>query len=104
SAISFYSNNKKSNKIMNKNEENGGFIINLRKIILVMKLSVLLIIFSSVLAYSSVSYSQSAKFSLDLKNISVKEVLKMIESQSEFLFFFQEQHVDLSRQITIYVN
>jgi TonB-linked SusC/RagA family outer membrane protein len=56
------------------------------------------------MAFSATSYSQNTKLTLDLNNVPVKEVLKAIEDQSEFLFFYQEKHVDLNRQVTLHVN
>ncbi|HZH71617.1 MAG TPA: SusC/RagA family TonB-linked outer membrane protein, partial [Mariniphaga sp.] len=56
------------------------------------------------MAYSSATYSQNTKLSLELNNVTVREVIKTIESQSEFLFFFQEKHVDLNRKVSLKVK
>lgn len=72
-----------------------------RKIFLVMRITLLLFILSTSLSYSANSYAQSAKLSLHMNNAMVKDVLKAIEGQSEFIFFYQDQQVDLTRKVTI---
>ncbi len=89
---------------MNYYEEKGDFLKYLRKTMRIMRLSLFLIILSTAMAFSATSYSQNVKLTVDLNNATVKEVIKAIENQSEFLFFYQEKHVDLSRQVTIHVN
>jgi hypothetical protein len=96
----FLFSNKNQNKIMNYYEEKGDFLKYLRKTMRIMRLSLFLIVISSAMAFSANSYSQNTKLTLDLNNATVKEVLKAIENQSEFLFFYQEKHVDLNRQVT----
>lgn len=69
--------------------------------LLAMKITLLLIFMSTVAAFSSNSYSQDAKISLSLNNATVKEVIKAIEGQSEFIFFYQDQELDLARKVTL---
>lgn len=56
------------------------------------------------MAFSANSYSQNTKLTLELNNITVKEALKTIEKQSQFLFFYQEKHVDLDRLVSVHVT
>lgn len=76
----------------------------LRKCFLVMRLTLLITLLSSAFAFSSNSYAQNLKLSLHLKNANVKEVLKAIEDQSEFIFFYQDQQIDLDRKVNITVE
>jgi TonB-linked SusC/RagA family outer membrane protein len=69
-----------------------------------MRLSLFLMVISTAMAFSATSYSQNTKLTLDLNNATVKEVIQAIEDQSEFLFFYQEQHVDLNRKVTMQVT
>lgn len=87
---------------MNNYEEKGDFLKVLRKTMRIMRLSLFLIVISTAMAFSATSYSQNTKLTLDLNNVPVKEALKAIEDQSEFLFFYQEKHVDLNRQVTLH--
>jgi len=73
----------------------------LRKIFLVMRITLLLIIFSSAFAFSSNSYAQNVKLTLHLNSAKVSDVLKAIEEKSEFLFFYQDQQIDLNREVNI---
>lgn len=73
----------------------------LRKNFLVMRITLLLILMSSAFAFSSNSYAQNAKLSLHMNNAIVKEVLMAIEDQSEFIFFYQDQQIELNRRVTI---
>lgn len=66
-----------------------------------MKLFVLFFICSLGLAYASDSYAQTAIVNVEVQNKTVGEVLKEIESQSEFGFFFDNTLVDLNRRVSV---
>ena len=88
-----------------KNEKHFGDIRQqLRKIKLIMRLNLFFIILGTTMAFSAGSYSQSTKISLSLNNQSVKDVFKAIEDQSEFIFFYQDQQVDLNRRVTLEIS
>ncbi|MEI8114465.1 MAG: TonB-dependent receptor [Bacteroidia bacterium] len=74
------------------------------KIILKMKLTLCIILFSFLGALASETYSQTTKLSLELKNTSVKEVLGAIENQSEFFFLYSEKLIDVTRDVNIEVR
>jgi TonB-linked SusC/RagA family outer membrane protein len=61
----------------------------------------LLILFSPVFASGAESYAQITKISLRMNDAVVGDVLKAIEGQSEFIFFYQDQQVDLNRKVSI---
>ena len=75
----------------------------LRKVFFVMRITLFLFLLSSAIAFSENSYSQNAKFSLRLSNATLSDVLKLIEDQSEFIFFYQDQQIDLNRNVNIAV-
>ena len=60
------------------------------KFLRVMKLSVLLTCILSVNMMASV-YSQNARFDLDIKDQSVRDILKTIEKESLFRFFYNDE-------------
>lgn len=66
-----------------------------------MKLFVLFFICSLGLAYASDSYAQTAIVNVEVQNKTVREVLKEIENQSEFGFFFSNKHIDLNRRVSV---
>ena len=51
--------------------------------------------------FSNNSYSQSTKISLNLKNKTVKQVFSEIERNSEFIFFYQDDIIDVNRRVTV---
>jgi len=64
-----------------------------------MKLSVLLTCFLSINLVASV-YSQQAKFDLSVTDQSVRDILKTIEKESLFRFFYNDEFTDLDRKLT----
>ena len=50
------------------------------------------------------TYSQNAKITLDLQNVSVEKVLEEIESVSKFKFFVNTNQVDVRRIVSVKVN
>ena len=49
------------------------------------------------------TYAQSTRIDLNMKNSTVKEVLKDIESKSEFTFFYNDNAIDTNRRVSINV-
>lgn len=74
------------------------------KILLKMKLTLCIILFSFLGAIASESYSQTTKLSLNLRNASVRDVLGAIENQSEFFFLYSEKIIDVTREVNIDVR
>ena len=60
--------------------------------------------FAGLLSVSASTYSQQTKLSLKFEDASVKEVFKQIEEKSEFVFFYNEDYVDVNRKVTINVS
>jgi TonB-linked SusC/RagA family outer membrane protein len=73
------------------------------KILLRMKLTLLLLL-AGLVQVSAISYSQATELSLDMKGTQVAEVLREIESISDFRFFYQREQVDVERMVTIRVK
>jgi TonB-linked SusC/RagA family outer membrane protein len=75
---------------------------NLRKILLVMKITLLLIFVSALSSLAAnEAYSQTKKLNLNMENTTVKDVLSMIESQSEFYFMYSEKIIDINRNVSV---
>jgi TonB-dependent starch-binding outer membrane protein SusC len=76
------------------------FFPNPGKILLFMKLTLFL---SCVLSANLVAsaYSQNARFNMEIKNQAVREVLKTIEKQSQFRFFYNDDFTDLDKMVTL---
>jgi len=71
------------------------------KILLKMKLTLCIILFSFLGAIASETYSQTAKITLNLKNSTVRDALGAIEDQSEFFFLYSEKIIDVNRNVNI---
>ena len=50
------------------------------------------------------SYSQSTQLSLNVKNSTLEEVFRLIEEQSEYVFFYSDEAVDLHQRVSIQVK
>jgi len=71
-----------------------------KKLILTMKLTVF-IVFLTLMQVSATVYSQATKFSFRAENKQVVEVLRQIEDNSDFRFFFLREQVDVERKVTV---
>ena len=71
-----------------------------RKLLLKMKLT-LIGLFLCFMQVSATVYSQSTKFSFEIKQKQVAEILREIEEQSNFRFFYQREQVDVERVISL---
>jgi len=75
----------------------------IRKGLLIMKLSLFLMVIGVLQSAASV-YSQTKQFSMNEKEISIKEVLKQIENNSEFRFFYEEKKLNVETKVFVDVN
>lgn len=74
--------------------------VNLKRTIKIMKLTVLLLAVCLSQAVAS-GYAQTASLSVTAKNETLESVLKQIEKQSEFLFFYNLEEIDKNERISI---
>ncbi|MEL7585893.1 MAG: TonB-dependent receptor [Prolixibacteraceae bacterium] len=71
-----------------------------RKYLRIMKLTFILM-FCGLMAFASVSYSQSTRLTFELRDVTIESVFKQIEELSEFKFAYNSTRLDISRRITI---
>ncbi len=89
---------------MKKNYESGIGICHIpKKLLLVMKLTAILFLVFTLNVTATV-YSQNKKLSLDMKETSIKEVLRQIEAQSEYRFIYENEKVNLDTKVSIRVT
>lgn len=74
--------------------------VNLKRTIKIMKLTMLMLIvcLSQVVA---ATYAQTAKLNVSAENETLENVLKQIEKQSEFLFFYNLEEINKNEKISI---
>jgi len=71
---------------------------------LAMRNTLFIILICAFQSIAGVSYAQSTRLSLDMKNSTVKEVLQKIEQQSEFYFLYNSELIDVQRKVDVSVN
>lgn len=89
---------------MIKTENLSSWKLSIRRLCRIMKLIVLCFALSIGICYPNSNYSQTTKVSLHLKNKSIKQVFSAIERNSEYVFFYQDDVVDVNRKVTIDVQ
>src|ERR1035437_4447829 len=73
------------------------------KIYLIMKLTVFLICLFTLTVQATV-FSQSTTVNLNLKEVSLKEVFKTIERQTQYRFFYNDAVTDLNIRVSLNVS
>lgn len=88
---------------MKKNCLNAGraFFAIPEKFLLRMKLTSLFLLVGVIQALALNSYSQSTKLTMELRNVPVVDVLRVIEDQSEFYFVYNKEAIDLDRKVSV---
>ena len=75
-----------------------------KKIPRTMRLFILFLICSMSFVHATDSFAQKVEISIDAQNQTVEKVLKEIEKQSGFGFFFNNKHVNLKRVVSVSVD
>lgn len=88
-------------KLLNKTRSHHRALL---KFDLKMKLSALLTFVVFFTLQANTSYSQKAKISLELNNVTVSQLIDKIESTTEFRFVYKIKDVNLNRSISINVE
>ena len=79
-------------------------ILEYKKLLSVMKLTIFLLLISVISVFASKTYSQTKELNLNMENSTIKEVLKSIENQSEFYFMYSERLVDVTREVSVNIK
>ncbi|MFS4416672.1 TonB-dependent receptor [Maribacter sp. 2307ULW6-5] len=74
------------------------------KFSLKMKLTTLFLLTTMLGLHANDSYSQTAKVSLDLENVTVRQVIDEIQSSTKFKFVYKTRDVDLERTVSLKVD
>jgi len=85
---------------MKKTKARGALHLLVKKLLLIMRLTIFLIIVSVFASTASV-YSQSTKLTLKMKNTRIADVFDAIEQQSEFYFFYNRDNFDDNRRVSV---
>ncbi|GHV47855.1 SusC/RagA family TonB-linked outer membrane protein [Bacteroidia bacterium] len=74
---------------------------NLKKISRMMRFPFLFLLIGTGVGNAAVTYSQVTQLTISMKNKSVKDVFKEIEKNSEYIFFYYDGVLDVSRKVNI---
>lgn len=87
--------------IMENMPRNKGNLSWLRKSMCIMRCLLLFMFLGTMQMFANVSYSQSARLSLDMENATVQEVLSAIEQKSSFYFTYNMKQVNAYRKVSL---
>lgn len=76
----------------------------LRKILMVMRLTMLILFTTFGQLFAVQGHSQSSKLNLDLKNSTIENVLNKIEEVSNYYFLYNKNLVDVSQRVNVQVS
>jgi TonB-linked SusC/RagA family outer membrane protein len=67
----------------------------------IMRVTVFLLLLGMSNVFAGATYSQSVTFSFSKKNITLGQLFKEIQKQSEFVIFYKDSQVDLNRKVDV---
>ena len=67
-----------------------------------MKLISLLLLVTLFNVCGSISFAQNARLNLDLKDVSIQNVISSIENQSEFFFLYSPKMINVNQKVSIH--
>lgn len=76
----------------------------LKKILLIMRISVILLLFCLLQTHANSAWSQKTRFSINLSDTELVNVLDQIENQTNYLFLYNEKLIDVNRKVSINVE
>lgn len=69
-----------------------------------MKLSFLLFVFALFQLQANTGYAQKTKINLNIHNASIFDIMEIIESKTEFRFFYSKEELDSAHKMSLNVN
>jgi len=67
----------------------------------IMRNTLLLLLLCVFQVFAGTSYSQATRLTMDLQDVTVKEVLSQIEENSEFFFLYNTKLIDVNRRVSV---
>jgi len=83
-----------------KNKERDHYVPLLKKVKRIMKITTLFIL-CAIFSISASTYAQNYKVTINKQNSTIIEVLKEIEKNSEFTFFFNDNRVNVNQPVSV---
>ncbi len=82
----------------------GGLDPRIRKTLMYMRLTCLIILLGVVQSFAGKTVAQTTSISINLKNATVETVLQTVEEQTDFYFLYSRSIVDVDRKIDLQVT
>ena len=76
----------------------------LKKLLLIMKLAIFLVVFTVLQSLAGTVLSQTSALTLNVKQTKVEEILLQIENQSNYVFLYNKDLIDVEKTATINVK
>jgi len=76
----------------------------IKKILMYMKLTCLVILLGVVQTFAGKTSAQTANISVNLRNVTVETVLQSVEEQTDFYFLYSRSLVDVNRKVDLQVR
>lgn len=73
----------------------------LEKLWLTMRICLFFLLITTATVSANISYSQNTKLTLNLQNATIQQLIREIEKQSEFIFVFYDDALDLDQKVSI---
>ncbi len=75
-----------------------------KKLLLIMKLAIFLMVFTVFQSLAGTVFSQTSSLTLNVKQTKVEEILLQIENQSNYVFLYNKDLIDVEKTATINVK
>ena len=86
---------------MKKNNSSPHLWQGYKKILLIMKLSIAMNFLLVLMTVANTTYSQNSSFTMSMNDVTVKDVIKAIEANSDYRFFYNDELSDISRKVNV---
>ena len=85
---------------MKKNKMHG-FLKAKKRLISIMRNLLLFISAGMSTCFANNSYAQAASFTMEYERVTLREVIREVEQQSDFIFFYLDNAIDLERKVSV---
>jgi hypothetical protein len=75
-----------------------------KKIFRIMKLSLVLLVSCISITFATTANSQTARVNIRVSNEPAKMIIDQIENQTDYLFVYNHENVDVSRKVSLHVS
>jgi TonB-linked SusC/RagA family outer membrane protein len=76
----------------------------LKKILNIMRLTIILSLLTIFCASAVDGYSQKAEISLNLQNVTLRQALEAVKQQSEYSFWYRNEEVNLDKRLSVRIE